>query len=495
MFDSKNLPKLMPKSRRVLLPLVVVAAAVNSVTMGYDTMMMSSLIAVPQYADYFHLTPTTTGLMNASLWIGSIVSCFFMQFLADYLGRKRTIWVASALSFIGVALQTASTSNLGMFIFARVVLGFCTQLTGAASPLIVAEMAPQAIRGFMVGFYFCGFNAGAIVATGITFRTADIGGTWAWRLPSLLQAIPSALSILLLYFIPESPRWMIAKGHNEYATKVFQVTNGSTKEEAESLVQEIEFTIEEEKQATKGAWTTLLHASKPDQRRLIICVSLAFVTELGGSSVGSWYLTVILQQAGITGTNTLLLINLISSCWNFVCAVAGAYMFDHFGRKKQAIGMLVGMICTFFILGGFVKMYGNSTNRSGQYATVFLMFLFNGFYNFSFTPLNCLYPSELFPMKTRASGTTFFKFWSCVCGLLGTFFLPVAMDNLGWKFYIINASYDIVFLVLVFVFWVETRGLSLEEIGKSLGEEPDLVVSSDNSESVQEVQELHTFKK
>lgn len=121
------------------------------------------------------------------------------------------------------------------------------------------------------------------------------------------------------------------------------------------------------------------------------------------------------------------------------------------------------------------------------------MFLFNGFYNFSITPLNCLYPSELFPMKTRAAGTTIFKFCNCSFGLIGTFILPIAMDNVGWKFYIINAGYDVLFLILVIVFWVETKGLSLEEIGKHLGEAPP--VAPADEESVTEISEIIAFKK
>lgn len=480
---------------KVLLPVVLASAAINSITMGYDTMMMSSLIAIPQFTNFFDLNPTTNGLMNASMWMGSIVSCVLMQYLADKVGRKKTIYIASSLSFIGVALQTASTDNMGMFIFARVVLGFCTQLTGAASPLMVAEVAPKSIRGFMVGMYFTCFNVGAIIAAGISYRTLDIQSTWAWRLPSILQGIPSVLSIILLTFIPESPRWMLLKGHTEYAKAVFTVSSNLDAEEADAMVSEIQATIEDEKRDTKGAWSTLLlHPSKPDIRRIIIVFSLALICELGGSSVGSYYLTVILKQAGITGTTDLLQINLISSCWNLVCAVCGAYSFDHLGRKKQAIGTLIGMIVSFAFLGGFVKKYGESTNRHGQYATIFFMFLFNGFYNFSITPLNCLYPSELFPMKTRAAGTTFFKFWNCAFGLFGTFILPIAMDNIGWKYYIVNASYDVVFLVLIIVFWVETKGLSLEEIGRNLGE-PHLTSPSSDTESVKEILEIISLKK
>lgn len=364
LIQLNRIPRLMPKSQKVLLPVICTAAAVNSITMGYDAMKMAGLIAVPQFSNYFTLTPVNTGLMNASVWMGSILSCIVMQYMADHFGRKKTILLASILSFSGVAIQTSSTDNMGMFIFARIILGFCTQLTGAASPLMVAEVAPKSIRGLMVGMYFTCFNAGAIIASAVTYGTENIPSTWAWRLPSLLQVIPSALAIFLLLFVPESPRWMISKGHFEYAKKVLQVSNKLTDEQSDVMVQEIQCTIEEEKENSKGVWPTLLHPSRPDQRRLMMVFSLALIAELGGSSVGSYYLTIILRQAGITETQMLLQINMISSCWNFVCAVCGAYSFDHLGRKRQAIITLTGMIISFALLGGFVKMFGDGSNTS-----------------------------------------------------------------------------------------------------------------------------------
>lgn len=484
----------MPQSQKPLLIVTCIAAAANSITMGYDTMMMSSLIAIPQFTNYFNLNPTINGLMNASLWIGNILACPFMQIMADRLGRKMTVLLACSLNFVGVALQTASTTNIGMFIFARIVLGFCTELAGAASPLMVAETAPKSIRGFMVGMYFTCFNIGAIIATGITYGTENIGSTWAWRLPSLLQGVPSAMAIILLFFVPESPRWLTLKGEFQKAVKVLKISNNIDEDKAEAMVDEINFDIQEEKQDTRGAWHTLIRPSRPNQRRLIMVVSLGLIAELSGTIVGTYYLTVILQQAGITGEKKLLQINLISACWNFISAVCGALSFDYLGRRKQAIVCVTGMIVSFALLGAFVKIYGNSTNRSGQYATIFFMFLFNGFYNFCVTPLNCLYPSELFPMKTRAAGATVFKFTNCASGIVGTFVFPIAMDNLGWKFYVINAGYNVVFLLIVIFFWVETKGLSLEEIGRSLGEEPQ-VISAPDSDSVRVIHEVHEPKK
>lgn len=470
MTEFVHCPKHMPKSRKFLFPVMVAAAVVNSATMGYDSMMMSSLIAIPQFTEYFNLNAVMIGLINASIWIGAIISCLFMQQLSDNLGRKKTIIIASGLSFVGVILQTACTRNIGMFIFARIVLGFCTQLTGVASPLIIAEVSPKEKRGLMVGLYFSFFNAGSILATAITFGSYYISGTWSWRLPALLQGVPSAISLALIYFIPESPRWLLANGKHEYASEVLQVIMDASPEEAEEEAEVLRTQLTTEIEASKGAWKDLMKLSKPNIRRVVIVLSLALLAELAGSSVGSYYFTVVLQQAGVTQTAKLLLVNLISSVYMFACSIAGSYSFDFWGRKAQAFWSVLGMIISFFLLGGFVKMFGDSDNTSGQYATIFFMFVFNGFFCFSIVPLECLYPAEIFPMKTRAAGSTLFCFWNNALGLVATFILPIAMENIGWKFYMVNGGYDIIFLIIIYFVWVETKGISLEEVSLALGE-------------------------
>ncbi|CDK25428.1 unnamed protein product [Kuraishia capsulata CBS 1993] len=481
-----NIPRTVPKSQLGLLICVVLTSMANSCIMGYDSMMMNSLYSLPQFSGVFTLNSTTVGLYNASMWMGNILSCLVMQPCADKLGRRPTLVVSACICLIGVVLQSAS-QNIAMFIVSRIVLGFGVEVAGSAAPLLVGEISPTKYRGLMLGIYFTFFQAGSLVASGVTYGTQHIQSTWAWRVPSILQIVPSLISVIMLIFVPESPRFMVSRGKIDYARDTLKVANNIDNAEAELLIVEIEKAIALE--ANVSPWTSLFK-TKPNIHRVLIVISLALMLELGGSSVVSYYLTFLLEQAGITSTKTILQINIIMSSWTFFWAVVGASCFDFTGRKLQSFVCMCGMIISFFVLGGFVKTYSGSDNTSGQYATVFWMGLFSAFYNFAFTPMNCLYPTEIFPYKTRASGTTVFKFFNCGFGLLASFVLSFGMDNLNWKFYILNAGYDILFLPCIYFLWVETSKCNLEDIAIKFGDLSVDFIESPHSESDVETEEV-----
>lgn len=466
---TDKLPKYVPKNQTAMLIALIFTGVVNSTTLGYDTMMMSSLIAIEPFTGYFHLNPATTGLLNASNWIGGIIACLFVAHLCDYIGRRQTIFVGCMLAFIGIIIQSAS-QNIAMFCVAKIIMGIAIHMSGVAAPLLIAELAPPKLRGIIGGLYFTMFDAGAIIASAITYGTGRIDNTWAWRIPSIIQALPSAMTIAAIPFVPESPRWMVAKGHSKYAKDALMIAQNLKSDDATALVGKIQLSINDST-AFNHQWKELLQPVKPMIKRILIILSFTWIVEMSGSSIGSYYLTILLKQAGVSGELKLLQINMISSCWNFFVAVVGAFTFDKLGRKLQSIVSLTGMTICLFCIGGFIKKWGaTSTNKSAQYATIFWMFLFNGFYSFCYTPMQTLYPTEIFPTRVRAAGTTFFQFWNCGFGLLASFVLPISMDAVGWKFYIINASYNIPFIFIIYYLWVETKNLTLEDITNRFGD-------------------------
>lgn len=152
------------------------------------------------------------------------------------------------------------------------------------------------------------------------------------------------------------------------------------------------------------------------------------------------------------------------SAWSFVVSLVGTFFADRMGRKW--LGIISNSLCCVFLylVGGFSALYGDGSNASGSYATVAMMFLFMGAYSFGWTPLTVLYPVEVLNYSTRAFGMGMYIFWANGMGLMITFAFPFAFDAIGYKTYMINATFNVLASLFIIFFWVETRGRSLEEI-------------------------------
>jgi hypothetical protein len=149
------------------------------------------------------------------------------------------------------------------------------------------------------------------------------------------------------------------------------------------------------------------------------------------------------------------------------------------------------MTIFLFLVGAFTKLYASTENTSGVYATVAMIFLFQGSYSFGWTPLSMLYPPEVLSFRMRSIGMGLYTFVVQAAGLLTVYAFPIALDKIGWKTYMINGVWDVFQFVFVLLYWVETKGMSLEEIDAVLDGIP---VTMGNSEGEKAVEEVVTSK-
>ncbi|CAM1502653.1 Fc.00g074290.m01.CDS01 [Cosmosporella sp. VM-42] len=158
---------------------------------------MNGLNFLPSYTDYFHLITATFALNTASVWVGSTLSGIIFAQVPDLIGLKWTLFVSAIITLVGVVIQTAAQST-AMFIVSRIIIGLSTGGSTVAGPF---------------DFWY----VGGLIAAGVTYGTAKMDSTWAWRLPSALQGLFSLLGIGMLPFAPESPRWLQSQGRDEDA--------------------------------------------------------------------------------------------------------------------------------------------------------------------------------------------------------------------------------------------------------------------------------------
>lgn len=410
------LPAWVPESTVTLSCLLMVCSIVQSSTGGYDGSMLNGLNILPSYTDYFKLNAATTGLNTASVFIGSFVGNIVSGIATDRLGRRVAVFWGSAITLIGILLQTAA-QNIAMFVIARIVLGLGSAISGVAGSVYLSETFASRWRAWGVGLLNDFYYVGALIAAGVTLGTGQWQSTWAWRAPSLFQGIFSFLCIIILPFIPESPRWLVHKGLHEEARIVVTQTNANgdmNDPVVLAVYKEIVDTLKWEKEEGRTVSPKQILKDKTSRKRLLIGASAGPFSCVVGNIISSYYLGMNLDSAGVTDSNDQLKANVVLNVWCLACCLAGTHLAASWGRKPTALLAQCLLTTCLFIIGGLAKLYAGDPDGASSglvYGNVAVMFLFQGFYSLAWTPLLYLYPPEVMNYSIRANGLAFSS-WS-----------------------------------------------------------------------------------
>jgi MFS family permease len=301
--------------------------------------MVNGLLSLDQFTDYMKgLSPSIKGIFSGIMFLGSLLALPITPYIADGLGRRWGICIGSIIMIFAVVLQSASV-NFSMFIAARFFLGFGVAIAHGSAPLLITELChPQhrAIFTTIVSLplllinvcsdffkYNTTWYVGSIIAAWLTYGTNRIPSQWSWRIPSIVQALPSILQITCVWLVPESPRWYISKGQTERALNVLAKVHaeGNDQDEIVQLeFEEIKETIAFEKEAEQTGWLELFK-TKGNRHRLLILISAGLFSQWSGNGLVSYYITGVLDGIGITDPDTQLVINGVLNIWNCIVAV------------------------------------------------------------------------------------------------------------------------------------------------------------------------------
>ncbi|KAJ7599031.1 hexose transporter [Mycena floridula] len=470
--------------RLIALNAWIVLLLITSSTNGYDGSMMNGLQSVPQWRDYFHNPQSgQLGLLNAIQNIGALAGYPFAPYLSDGLGRRPTIFIGAAIMAIATAVQTASQS-VGMFIGARFLIGFGLTFAGAlfshfmgasfkynslanAAPMLVTELSYPTYRAPLTATYNSLWYSGAIIAAWTTFGTFKIQSTWSWRVPSAIQGLPAVLQILLIWFVPESPRFLVSKGKDAQALKVLSYyhangddTDPLVKYEFEEIKAAIEF---DRTVAANVSWKSLI-ATPGNRKRLRIIVAIAFFSQWSANGLVSYYLNQILTDIGITDPTTQLLINGILQIWNLAWALGASFLCEKYGRRSMFLTSVVGMFIFFAGQTVCFAIFSEKGNLpSAAHGVIAFIFLYYAAYDLAFTPLIVLYTVEILPYPLRAKGFNVFNFTISLALIFNQYVNPIALKKIGWKYYIVYLVWLLFEGVFLYRYVIETKNKSLEE--------------------------------
>ncbi|KAL7929007.1 general substrate transporter [Trichoderma chlorosporum] len=463
------LPAYVPRSSNIVVILLMSSSMAISTTYGVYRSMLNGLNILPEYVDYFHLNDTTKGVNTAAIFIGGCLATPCSGLLCDRLGRRPTILWGSLIAIASMAIQTAA-QNVAMFIVARVLIGFGTAIANIASGTYLSETFPNKWRLWGVSMLNNFYYVGALIIAVITLSTSSWESSWAWRLPSIAQGMFSVFSIAFLPFIPESPRWLAHHGHQEAARLAVALvgSDGNVEDPVsnvlyEQIVKGIE--LERSQKLNVTIWGIL--KDPVARRRLLIGSSTGIFASTAGNVIATFYLGAELKTAGITDIQSQLKANIVLNAWCLPCALAGTLFISRWGRKSTAIVTETTLVACLLTIGLLTKKYAEDPDHASKalvYGNVAIMFLFQGVYSVAWTPLFSLYPPEIANFLIRAHTVAITQLGQNLCGTILVLLTPIALQTIGWKMYIINASWDVGMAMLIWCFWVEIKGKSLEEI-------------------------------
>ncbi|KIJ69835.1 hypothetical protein HYDPIDRAFT_78057 [Hydnomerulius pinastri MD-312] len=435
-------------------------------TSGFDASMLNGLQAVTSWLDFYnHPRSALLGLMSAMYSLGAIVAVPIVPYVTDKLGRRYSILFGSFLMIIGAILQAAA-QDLAMFIIARFILGLGIVFAIVAASSLIGELSHPKERAIMGSLFNSCYFIGSITAAGVTLGTFAMPNNWAWRIPSTLQVVPSLLQVTFIWFLPESPRWLISKGRGAeaYAILVKYHAEGDEKSEfAKAEYTQIEQTLEVEMKNAQMSWREVL--STPGMRkRVIICSFLGLFTQWSGNGLTSYFLAPILDNIGIHDNRTKNIINLATTCWGFVNATFLALTVSRFPRRTMYLACTISLLLVFTAWTVASAEYARTKSQGSSRAVLAFIFLYSPAYNLGYNALTYTFLVELFPFHVRARGITIFQWWGRAAGFFNQFVNPIGINNAGWKYYISYCVWLAFEVVFVYFMFPETSNRTLEEL-------------------------------
>jgi len=444
----------------------IVLLLITSSTNGYDGSMMNGLQSLPQWQSYFKKPGSgELGLLNAIQNIGALAAYPFAPYLSDGIGRRPTVFIGAVIMCLATAVQGASQS-VGMFVGARFLIGFGLTFAANAAPMLVSEISYPKYRAPLTATYNSLWYSGAIIAAWTTFGTFKINSTWSWRIPSILQGLPAVLQVILIWFVPESPRYLISKGKNEKALDILAYYHADgNKNDALVLYEfnEIKTAIEYDRTVSANVGYKSLFTTPGNLRRMRIIIAIAFFSQWSGNGLGSYYLNKILTDIGITDPTTQLLINGILAIWNLICALIASSLVEKLGRRlmflTSGIGMLVFFTAQTITFAQF-QMHGQP---AAAHSYIAFLFLYYAAYDLAFTPLIVAYTIEILPYPLRAKGFNIFNFTISLALIFNQYVNPIALVAITWKYFVVYCVWIFIECIFLYRYVVETKNLTLEE--------------------------------
>jgi MFS transporter, SP family, sugar:H+ symporter len=450
--------------------MVVAVATLGGFMFGYDSGAINGTHEGLRQA--FKLDAVSLGLVTTSLLPGAALGAFMAGRLADTLGRKRVMIIA-ALLFLITALISGAASTAIIFAIARFFAGAAVGAASVLSPAYISEVTPAHLRGrlssiqqiMIVAGLFGAASSNLWLQNAAGSSLSDLWGFPAWRWMFWAQALPAALFLLSLTFVPESPRYLVAKGRMDEAKSVLSRLFGA--QSADRVANEIQSTLNTDHQPRMA---DLKDPATGKWRRIVwVGIGLAVFQQLVGINVVFYYGTMLWQAVGFTEAQAFQT-QVINDAVSIAACIVAFLLIDKIGRKPLLLIGSVGMALTLATMAYCFnqgELVGSKLTLPDGYGTIafYAAISYAAFFNLSWGPVMWVLLGEMFPNQMRGSALAVAGFAQWTANFIISSSFPWALENLGlttaYSFFTICAFISIFFVANMVK---ETKGKRLEEM-------------------------------
>ncbi|KAK4156655.1 general substrate transporter [Chaetomidium leptoderma] len=440
---------------------------------GYDGSLMTGVIAMLPFQKTIGVErdgPRASVLF--SLYpVGAMVGAPFAAIIADRYGRRKSMFAGAVVINIGmVIISTAST--FAQIVVGRFVLGFGIAIMTVAAPAYAVEIAPPHWRGRCTGFYNCGWFGGAIPSAIVTFGCNYMGNDYAWRVPLILQSFTCVIVMVSVFFIPESPRFLVANGKEDEALAFLVKYHGNGDPNSALVRLEIEEMRDGIRQdgIDKTWWDYRPFVFSHSGRwRLAQVLMISIFGQFSGNGLG-YFNTTIFDNLGVKDVPSQLGFNILNQVLSAIGALAAVSLTDWMPRRKV---LVIGTFMCAVALAtnsGLTAVLSKQQDETGEIdisygqGALASYFLFNIIFSFTYTPLQGAIPTEALETTQRAKGLALSGFIVNGMGFINLFAGPIALANIGYKYIFVFVAWDVIESIIWYFFGVESQGRTLEQL-------------------------------
>ncbi len=365
--------------------MVSAISALAGLLFGYDTGVISGAILFVRKD--FLLSTFQEEIVVSAVLLGAVAGAAFGGKLADALGRRKLLIQVAILFVIG-AIGTALAPSPTLLAIGRVVVGVAIGIASFTAPLYISEISPPAIRGKLVSLNQLMITLGIVVSYLADYGLAD---KEAWRWMFGLAAIPALILLIGLFFVPESPRWLMGRSRDDEARSVLERVRDSGDVSTELAEIKADLSMQE------GSWRELLNKSL--RRPLIIGIGLAAFQQFTGINTVIYYAPTIFQLAGLHSASAAILATVGVGVVNVLLTIVALRMLDRAGRRPLLLWGLVGMVISLGVLGA-AFLFASSSPIVAWLAVISLA-VYVACFAIGLGPVFWLLISEIYPLKIR----------------------------------------------------------------------------------------------